>query len=93
MFEFHLLDTKAFGTFRVDLVFHIDAFEWKVTKEHSEKKNADCPDINFVIVDLFFEDLRSHVRSGSTESVDIFIVFSTESQIAYFDCVAVRFRF
>lgn len=90
VFDLHLLDIEALGAFRIDLILHVDAFEWKVSEQHLEHQHTHSPHIHLVIVYLLLEDLGSHVGSSPAESVHIFIVLPAKTHIAYLDHISIR---
>lgn len=63
--------------------------EREVSEEHLVHKHSYCPDIYFMAVNALPEDFWSHVGSGAAEGVDIIIIFSAKSQIAYLGHISI----
>lgn len=76
--QFHFFNVETLGALGVDLVLHINAFEGKISKKNFKEKYSYCPDIDLIIIYLFFENLWGHIRSSSTESVHILVIFTAK---------------
>lgn len=56
-------------------------FKRKLTKKHQKNKNSKCPDINFIVIISFLKDLRCHIISGTTKSINILILLPSKAKI------------
>jgi hypothetical protein len=79
MFQLHLFNVETFCTFWVDFVFHVYTFKREVSIKHSKHQHSHCPNINFIIIDLFFKDLGSHIGGSAAKSIDIFVILTTKA--------------
>ena len=93
MFELHLLEVESLGTFRIDLVLHVNALEREVSKEHPEEQHSHRPHIHLVVVYHLLEDLGSHVGRGPTKSVDVLVILAAKTEIAYLYGISVGLTF
>lgn len=93
MLKFHLFDAESLGALGVDLVLHIHAFEWKISKEHPEEEDTDGPDVDLVVINMLFEDLGGHIGGSPAECVHVFVILPAKSQVAYLDNITVWLSF
>ena len=64
--------------------------EGEIAKKHVKDKHSQSPDIDLIGVIALEENLRRHVASSTTESVDGFILLSGKSKVTNFGQIIVQ---